>query len=249
MLAAVRRILAESRPHAGLELVFTPKEEVGLLGAAEVDTTALAARVGFVYDHAGPIGEVVSGAPSASSDRRGLPRPRGPRRHAPGGGTVRDLRRRSRDRRPPARPRRRRDDRERRWDPGRECAQHRPGPLRGDRRGAIARRAEAPRARAGDGRLVRVRGRPDRVRGRRHGRGLVPGLRLRPDDAPLRLAFDALARPASILAASAPAVARMRTSSTSGDFRAPTSPTGWPGSTARTSTSRSPTSRPWSRSR
>jgi tripeptide aminopeptidase len=67
MLAAVRRILAESRPHAGLELVFTPKEEVGLLGAAEIDTTALAAHVGFVYDHAGPIGEVVSGAPSASS--------------------------------------------------------------------------------------------------------------------------------------------------------------------------------------
>ena len=59
-----------ARPHAGLELVFTPKEEVGLLGAQEVDTTALAAHVGFVYDHAGPIGEVVSGAPSATPSTR-----------------------------------------------------------------------------------------------------------------------------------------------------------------------------------
>src|SRR5213075_725629 len=30
MLEGVRRVLAENRPHAGIELVFTPKEEVGL---------------------------------------------------------------------------------------------------------------------------------------------------------------------------------------------------------------------------
>ena len=33
MLEAARRILAENRPHAGIELLFTPKEEVGLQGA------------------------------------------------------------------------------------------------------------------------------------------------------------------------------------------------------------------------
>ncbi len=65
MLAAARRVLAENRPHAGIELLFTPKEEVGLHGAYAFDHTRLAAQVGYVYDQAAPIGEVVLGAPSA----------------------------------------------------------------------------------------------------------------------------------------------------------------------------------------
>lgn len=66
MLEAARTVVAEGRPHAGLELVFTPKEEVGLLGAAAFDHRRLAARVGYVYDQAGPIGGIVLGAPSAN---------------------------------------------------------------------------------------------------------------------------------------------------------------------------------------
>jgi tripeptide aminopeptidase len=69
MLVATERILAEGRPHAGLELVFTPKEEVGLLGAKAFDHTRLGARVGFVYDQAAPIGDVVLGAPTQRSLR------------------------------------------------------------------------------------------------------------------------------------------------------------------------------------
>jgi tripeptide aminopeptidase len=65
MVAAARRLVREGRPHAGVELVFTPKEEVGLRGANAFDTDRLAARTGYVYDQAGPIGEVVLGAPSA----------------------------------------------------------------------------------------------------------------------------------------------------------------------------------------
>jgi tripeptide aminopeptidase len=65
MLEATRRVLAENRPHAGLELVFTPKEEVGLLGAFAFDHNRLAARTGYVYDQAAAIGEVILGAPSA----------------------------------------------------------------------------------------------------------------------------------------------------------------------------------------
>lgn len=65
MLEAARRLLAEGRPHAGVELLFTPKEEVGLLGAGAFDASALQARVGFVYDQAAPIGEIVLGAPFA----------------------------------------------------------------------------------------------------------------------------------------------------------------------------------------
>jgi tripeptide aminopeptidase len=67
MLDATRRLLAERRPHAGIELLFTPKEEVGLLGAGAFDHTRLAARVGYVYDQAAPIGDVILGAPSSQS--------------------------------------------------------------------------------------------------------------------------------------------------------------------------------------
>jgi tripeptide aminopeptidase len=63
MLEGARRVLAENRPHAGIELLFTPKEEVGLLGAAAFDQRRLQARVGYVYDQAAPIGDVILGAP------------------------------------------------------------------------------------------------------------------------------------------------------------------------------------------
>ena len=63
MLEAVRRVLVENRPHGGIELLFTPKEEVGLRGAEAFDHERLNARLGYVYDHAGPIGEVILGAP------------------------------------------------------------------------------------------------------------------------------------------------------------------------------------------
>jgi tripeptide aminopeptidase len=63
MLEGVRRVLAENRPHAGIELLFTPKEEVGLVGAYAFDASRLHADVGYVYDQAGPIGEIILGAP------------------------------------------------------------------------------------------------------------------------------------------------------------------------------------------
>jgi tripeptide aminopeptidase len=65
MIEAARRLVAGALPHAGVELVFTPKEEVGLLGAGAFDTARIDARVGFVFDQAAPIGEIVLGAPSA----------------------------------------------------------------------------------------------------------------------------------------------------------------------------------------
>ena len=65
MIEAARRIVAEGRPHGGVELLFTQKEEVGLLGAAAFDHTRLEAELGFVYDQAAPIGEVIAGAPWA----------------------------------------------------------------------------------------------------------------------------------------------------------------------------------------
>jgi tripeptide aminopeptidase len=67
MLEAVRRCVEEGRPHAGIELLLTPKEEVGLMGAAAFDAERLHARVGYVYDQAAPIGEVILGAPHAQA--------------------------------------------------------------------------------------------------------------------------------------------------------------------------------------
>jgi tripeptide aminopeptidase len=66
MVETARRVLEERRLHSGLELVFTPKEEIGLRGAQAFDCGRLAARVGFVYDQAGPIGEMILGAPHSS---------------------------------------------------------------------------------------------------------------------------------------------------------------------------------------
>ena len=67
MLEATRRIVSENRPHGGLELLFTPMEETGLHGAAAFDQERLHARIGYVYDQAAPIGEVILGAPYAHS--------------------------------------------------------------------------------------------------------------------------------------------------------------------------------------
>jgi tripeptide aminopeptidase len=63
-IEAMRRILEEDRPHAGVELVFTPCEEIGLRGAAALDPSRLQARFGFVFDHTGPIGGIIARAPS-----------------------------------------------------------------------------------------------------------------------------------------------------------------------------------------
>jgi tripeptide aminopeptidase len=40
-------------------------EEIGLVGANAFDATRLEARVGYVYDQAAPIGDVVVGSPTA----------------------------------------------------------------------------------------------------------------------------------------------------------------------------------------
>jgi tripeptide aminopeptidase len=64
MLAAVSDLVRTGRSHAGVELVLTPMEEVGLRGAKAFDTSRLRARVGYCYDHAAPIGNVVLAAPT-----------------------------------------------------------------------------------------------------------------------------------------------------------------------------------------
>lgn len=63
MLAAARRAVAQPQRH-GIELVFTLAEETALLGAKAFDVARLTAPYGFVYDHATPIGEIVTASPT-----------------------------------------------------------------------------------------------------------------------------------------------------------------------------------------
>jgi len=67
MLDGVRRVVADGIPHAGIEIVLTAQEEVGLQGAKVFHASRLAARVGFVYDHAGPLGGIVMAAPGQNT--------------------------------------------------------------------------------------------------------------------------------------------------------------------------------------
>jgi tripeptide aminopeptidase len=55
---------AQRPPPIGLEILFTVAEEDGLRGAKEVDPASLRAPFGFVLDHASPIGEVITAAPT-----------------------------------------------------------------------------------------------------------------------------------------------------------------------------------------
>jgi tripeptide aminopeptidase len=76
MLCAISDLVRSGAPHAGVELVFTPMEEVGLRGAKSFDITRLAAEFGYCYDHAAAVGNVVLAAPSQQSFRivfRGRP--------------------------------------------------------------------------------------------------------------------------------------------------------------------------------
>ncbi|MCO5316495.1 MAG: M20/M25/M40 family metallo-hydrolase [Solirubrobacterales bacterium] len=55
---------ADEPPAIGIELLLTVAEEQGLLGAVAFDQNRLKARIGYVIDHASPVGEVIVAAPT-----------------------------------------------------------------------------------------------------------------------------------------------------------------------------------------
>ena len=63
ILEVARRCSVEGSP-VGLELLFTVAEEVGLQGAKRFDTGKLRSEFGYVFDHATPIGEIVTASPT-----------------------------------------------------------------------------------------------------------------------------------------------------------------------------------------
>jgi tripeptide aminopeptidase len=63
ILALARRVCASGSP-VDLELLFTISEEQGLAGARAFDARVLRSEIGYVFDHATPIGEIVIASPS-----------------------------------------------------------------------------------------------------------------------------------------------------------------------------------------
>jgi tripeptide aminopeptidase len=64
MLLEIARRYSAEPPAAGLELLFTTSEEIGLRGAQAFDVSRLQAEFGYVFDHASPIGELILAAPT-----------------------------------------------------------------------------------------------------------------------------------------------------------------------------------------
>src|SRR4051812_15077135 len=61
IMEALRRLQS---PRIGIEVLFTTCEELALAGAKAFDQSKLRADYGFVFDHATPIGEVITAAPT-----------------------------------------------------------------------------------------------------------------------------------------------------------------------------------------
>lgn len=67
ILEGLRARLEQGGPHRAAEIVFTVQEEVGLRGAAQLDTSVLVAREGVTFDSGGDFGRIIVGAPSQDS--------------------------------------------------------------------------------------------------------------------------------------------------------------------------------------
>jgi tripeptide aminopeptidase len=64
IMGALRRIVRQGKPAAGVEVVFTTGEELALKGAKAFDRSRLRSVFGYVFDHATPIGEIVLASPT-----------------------------------------------------------------------------------------------------------------------------------------------------------------------------------------
>jgi tripeptide aminopeptidase len=63
ILATARRLAQEGSP-VNVELLFTTCEELALAGAKAFDRSRLRAAFGYVFDHASPVGELVTASPT-----------------------------------------------------------------------------------------------------------------------------------------------------------------------------------------
>lgn len=67
LLEALHIIKEDNISCGDIEIVFSICEEIGLLGAKNLDISSLNAQMGFVLDCGGQVGEIISAAPSQNS--------------------------------------------------------------------------------------------------------------------------------------------------------------------------------------
>lgn len=63
VLEAIRSLQEEGAPHGAVQLCFTVSEEIGCLGAANLERSRLQADYGYCLDMGGSLGEIVYAAP------------------------------------------------------------------------------------------------------------------------------------------------------------------------------------------
>lgn len=67
LLEALHIIKKNNIPCGDIEILFTICEEIGLLGAKNLDISSLNAQIGFVLDSGGQVGKIITTAPSQNS--------------------------------------------------------------------------------------------------------------------------------------------------------------------------------------
>ncbi len=64
ILEALRVVIENGISHGEIEVIFTVCEEVGLLGAAQLDYDKVNSKMGFILDAAGPVGTIIIKGPA-----------------------------------------------------------------------------------------------------------------------------------------------------------------------------------------
>ncbi|AMC94134.1 hypothetical protein AOC36_09075 [Erysipelothrix larvae] len=64
IIELIQTIQEEHLPHPTLEFVFTPGEEIGLVGASALDMSTIHAHYGIVLDSDGPVGGITCASPT-----------------------------------------------------------------------------------------------------------------------------------------------------------------------------------------
>jgi len=65
IICAMEQLVSASIPHGQLQVVLTTCEEIGLVGAANIDKAMLSSEYGFVLDGGPPLGTIVTSAPAS----------------------------------------------------------------------------------------------------------------------------------------------------------------------------------------
>lgn len=64
ILEALESVHEDDIPHQGIEVAFTREEEIGLVGARNLDFSMLAAQEAIVFDGEGPVSQITSASPT-----------------------------------------------------------------------------------------------------------------------------------------------------------------------------------------